>query len=104
MGARDCTPTPAGDSDESKEPNTVTLDDLRWELAAYLYFCATVLRFFDEALSEETLSEAERSGALDVLARARQSFAVNPGLAWGIVSSFRKMSDLNPVDSPRSVG
>ena len=59
------------------------------ELGAYLYHSATLLEFFGEKLDGATLKEAERSRALDQLARARQYLAINSRIARSIITDFR---------------
>jgi hypothetical protein len=70
-----------------------TLIRLGGELVGYYYYSATVLDFFGDGLSDDTLrcAESPESGArsFDHLARSRQTFAVNPRLAWNQVSEFR---------------
>jgi transposase len=39
------------------------------DVAAYLYFAATIIRFFADPLGEQQMKEAESSGVLDKLAR-----------------------------------
>jgi hypothetical protein len=65
------------------------------DLAAYEYFCATVLEYFVEDRPEEDWRRIEEEGhLLDGLAAARQAFAVSPWLAWSRVSAFRRQWDL----------
>jgi Cdc6-like AAA superfamily ATPase len=64
---------------------------LRKELEVYLYYCVTLLDFFgQEDFSVETLKAAERSGGLEQLAKARQSFATNLHIAALAIKGFRK--------------
>ena len=68
------------------------LAKLHFELAAYYYYCATLMQFFNSDLSEERLKAAEDEPGemgIDQLARARQAFAVSPQLAWSMNSEFR---------------
>lgn len=57
------------------------------DLAVYLYFAATVMRFFNDSLDEERLTKAVSSGLLDDLARCRQEFVIGAELAWQKISS-----------------
>jgi hypothetical protein len=69
---------------------------LRLELAAYHYYCATLLQFFDVSLTKKGLKAAEAAtdaASIDQLARARQAFAVSSQVAWSAVSAFREASD-----------
>jgi hypothetical protein len=61
---------------------------LRLEMHTYLYFAATLLGFFSTNLTAAKLKTAEAEGAIDKLARARQSFAVNPYLARTLLDDF----------------
>ncbi|HEV8561136.1 MAG TPA: hypothetical protein VGR06_32830, partial [Actinophytocola sp.] len=64
------------------------------ELAAWLLFAATVVEFFDPAEVATRMGEAEspEAGAkgLELLATARQSLAVSPGLALAYLKRFRE--------------
>jgi hypothetical protein len=78
-------------ADEAAEART-KLARLRIEFAAYLYYCATMMEFFNADLTMERLKEAEEVGgdmSIDQLARARQAFAVSPQVAWSTNSMFR---------------
>ena len=74
------------------------LTSLSVELEVYLYYCATLQEFFgQEDLSPETLKDAEESGKLEQLARARQYFAINPRTVEPAISDFRQMySNVRP--------
>ena len=68
------------------------LAKLHFEVAAYYYYCATLMQFFNSDLSEERLKTAEDEPSemsIDQLARVRQAFAVSPQLAWSMSSEFR---------------
>jgi hypothetical protein len=70
------------------------LVDLTVEFALVTYFAATALEFFLDSLTADELRGAERGqgnrSAIDVLARARQTFSVNRRNAWGLVCQFRR--------------
>jgi hypothetical protein len=74
------------------------LTSLSFELEVYLYYCATLQEFFgQEDPSPETLKDAEKSGKLEQLARARQYFAINPRTVEQAISDFRQMySNVRP--------
>ncbi len=56
----------------------------------------TLLEFFGrEDLNIDTLKEAESSGALEQLAKARQFFALSPRIAESAITGFRKQYDMN---------
>jgi hypothetical protein len=57
------------------------------DLAVYLYFAATIMRFFKDSLDEERLTKAVSSGLLDDLAQCRQEFVMGAELAWQKISS-----------------
>lgn len=73
------------------------LNRLRLEMAAYLYFCSTLLGIFDNSLKEEEVRRLIRNagpGRLARLAQVRSEFAVNPRLAWATTSAFREAHGL----------
>ncbi|WP_028066993.1 hypothetical protein [Solirubrobacter soli] len=82
-------PTFNADGDEVAR----ALERLVRELAAYWYLCVTLTEFFiDERTPFEFLmAESEGGlGSIAQLARARQAFTIDPGLAWQRVSAFRE--------------
>jgi hypothetical protein len=64
------------------------------DLATYLYFAATVIEYFSDSLTEDSLKEAEGSGLLDELAACRQAFTAGPPFAWQQVSDCRSKCGL----------
>ncbi|HVF67838.1 MAG TPA: hypothetical protein VM914_09255, partial [Pyrinomonadaceae bacterium] len=64
------------------------------ELATYIYYWDTLLRFFTDALNEEKLPEAEQSGVLTLFARARQMLGVRPAITRNILDEYRKRAGL----------
>ncbi len=72
-----------------------TLSRLRLEMAAYMYFCATLMETFDDSLVQ---TEVERLSAdadgLARMAQVRSDFAVNPRMAWSTISAFREARGL----------
>ncbi|GAB1340069.1 hypothetical protein ACE1SV_66590 [Streptomyces sp. E-15] len=73
------------------------LNRLRLEMAAYLYFCSTLIGIFDNSLKEEEVRRLIRNtgvGRLARLAQVRSEFAVNPRLAWATTSAFREAHGL----------
>ncbi len=81
-----------------------TLRRLSRELTGFYYYCATLLEIFNDGLTKDQLQKAEASDAgpfsLDHLARSRQTFAVNPLIAWSEVSDFRSAWDLDVFNIP----
>jgi hypothetical protein len=75
------------------------------ELVGYLYYCRTLLELF-EATGDLAVDRLIRvvgdddGRALDVLARARQTFAVNPFVAWDQLSTLRGSYGLAPCELP----
>lgn len=59
------------------------------DLAAYLYFGATVLSYFSETLDEGRLSQAENAGLLEKFAECRQAFVLGAAEAWRRISDSR---------------
>jgi hypothetical protein len=84
-----------------------TLLRLTVELVGYFYYCRTLLEFFDVG-SEESVDrliaavDDPEGRALGKLVRARQNFAVNPFVAWGLVTDFRTRKEirLQPFELP----
>lgn len=89
----------AADTDEMRD-DLEALRRYRTELGGYLYLCSTLLGFFRDDLTQNQLTEAFNSGDLDRLARARQSFALNPGLTRSIIAAFRLSRGLDPSPAP----
>jgi hypothetical protein len=81
-----------------------TLRRLSRELTGFYYYCATLLEIFNDRLTKDQLQKAEASDAgpfsLDHLARSRQTFAVNPLIAWSEVSDFRSAWGLDVFNIP----
>jgi hypothetical protein len=78
---------------ESYRLERQTVRRLVRELIGFYYYCATILDFFNDNLTEDQIrTAAEPSGqdaSLDYLARSRQAFAINARIAWDSVSAFR---------------
>lgn len=88
-------------AESSAATHTDSLASLSTELAIYLYYSVTLLEFFGrEDLNIDTLKEAESSGALEQLAKARQFFALSPRIAESAITGFRKQYGM---DVPRDV-
>ena len=64
------------------------------EFAVYIYYCATLLQFFDDRLNAAKLSEAENKKAFDLLARARQSLSVNPRATRSMIDECRRIINI----------
>lgn len=84
------------------EPMPARLRQLRAEALCYLYFCWTVLDFFDDELTRDKLRDATTGPApsIGLLASARQLLAVNTQLSWNTTGAFRAAWDLPVVDQP----
>ncbi|MFE9451667.1 hypothetical protein [Streptomyces sp. NPDC006739] len=79
------------------------LNRLRLEMAAYFYFCSTLIGIFDNFLEEQALkrlSEGAGPGCLSRLAQVRSEFSVNPRVAWATTSAFRETHDLDSKPYP----
>jgi hypothetical protein len=92
-----------GDIDERR-----TLLRLSVELVGYFYYSRTLLELFDVETNDAvdrliTIVDDDDGRTLDVLARARQNFAVNPFVAWEQVSDFRKDRGLAIFPLPLSL-
>ena len=71
----------------------LNLARLRFDLAAYYYYSATLMQFFNADLTEKRLKAAEEATgdtSIAQLARARQAFAVSPQVTWSMSSAFRR--------------
>lgn len=83
--------------DDSERSGVEELDRIRQELAAYVYYLATVLKLFTDVGDDarrwfsavETPDAPDKPAPLDRLARARIAFATNPNLAREIIGEFR---------------
>jgi hypothetical protein len=62
------------------------------ELTAYLLFAATVIEFLDPAVIATRTGKTER---LEMLAAARQSLAVSPGMSLAYTRRFREVWGLD---------
>ncbi|RJQ82172.1 P-loop NTPase fold protein [Amycolatopsis panacis] len=62
---------------------------LRHHSSAFVFFCATVLELFTDALTEDRLTPS-----LHQLAIARRHLALDPHLAWSTLTDFRKAHDV----------
>jgi len=73
-----------------------SLTSLSTELAVYLYYSVTLVEFFgQEDLDMDTLKQAESSGALEQLARARQFFTISPRIAESAIADFRRQHNMD---------
>ena len=68
-----------------------SIKSLHKGFAAYLYYCITIIDFFDKNLNTSTLKDAEDKGAFDKLARVRQCLSIEPAIAIDIIDTFRSM-------------
>lgn len=67
---------------------------LRFDFAAYAYFCATLQEVFTERLTTENMvnatSTSAEPGTFDALAAARNAFTLDTQFAWRSITRFRK--------------
>ena len=70
------------------------LATLSRQAATYVYYSATLLEVFTPDRVDE-----HKPGTFETLARAKQSLAVHPRLAWLLVDEFREAWNL-PTVSP----
>ncbi|MFI2203807.1 hypothetical protein ACH47Z_24110 [Streptomyces sp. NPDC020192] len=100
-----------GISSSASDPDAVRsaheeLNHLSLEVAAYIYFCSTLIGMFNDSLVQEAverLSFGAGDGCLSRLAQVRSEFTVNPRLAWVTISSFRKAHGLAAKPYPEPV-
>jgi hypothetical protein len=71
--------------------------ELASDLAVYLYFAATVIRYFNDSLDEQQLKMAEDSGLLEGLARCRQKFVMGAAEAWREIDDCRTACHLDTL-------
>jgi hypothetical protein len=76
----------------ASEHEQVAAGRLGLELAAYLLFAATVIEFFDPAVIATRTGKTER---LEMMAAARQSLAVSPGMSLAYTRRFREVWGLD---------
>ncbi len=91
------------------DPAAFAIDRLTHEIAGYWYFAATLIEFFDDTRSIddfEALDIRTGPGSIEHLARARQAFAVDPGIVFTRVSQFRtawRFHTFDPMSQPVAV-
>lgn len=77
---------------------------VRLDLAAYVYFCATLQEVFTDQLDHERILAASSVpaylGSFDALARARNTFALDTALAWHLITQFRAAWSMKTVKLP----
>jgi hypothetical protein len=76
-------------------PNDPSDDDRRLralsiEFGCFLLYCATLMAFFTDQVSEATIRAAEQRGAFEALGKARQSMSLDPKLSWQLCAEFRR--------------
>jgi hypothetical protein len=96
----------AGQTDDVSDRRTLLR--LCIELLGYAYYSRTILELFEVTTDDAvdrliSVVEEDDGQALDLLARSRQTFAVNPWLAWNQVTQFRQGHGLPPFDLPGSL-
>jgi hypothetical protein len=86
------------------EPPTVA--QVRLDLAAYAYYCATLQEIFtdrlDDAQMVKATSKSSGPGSFDALAAARNAFTVDTLLAWNLVTQCRNAWSLETRNSPKA--
>jgi hypothetical protein len=93
-GAGELMVEPSGPKADEPEPIAAdrrTLRRLREELATYLLYCATVRQLFGPNFDARM-----EHGSFDQVAKARQAFAVNPGLARKLLAQIRTEHGMLP--------
>jgi hypothetical protein len=72
------------------------------EIITFTYFVVTVRQFLLGLSDEAEMKAAITNSALDLLAKARQAFAINPGQAWDAVSRTRENPlRIEQIDRPK---
>ncbi|MEM7299311.1 MAG: hypothetical protein AAF391_13720, partial [Bacteroidota bacterium] len=73
----------------SNEDQIKALSELMIEFVSYVYFSQTLVKYFDSQLGQNKLTAAIEDKSLNLLAKARQAFSVNPRLSWSRTTEFR---------------
>ncbi|MFI0469156.1 hypothetical protein ACH347_34215 [Saccharopolyspora sp. 5N102] len=92
------------DLQPSTDCDITALTALRWEAAAYLYFCATIQTIFTNELKEahlEQLTAPTNPQGLELLTKAKQALSLSPQLAWAHLTSFREANNIAPPTRAR---
>ena len=75
------------------EEESAEIANLRFDFAAYSYYCATLQEVFTDQLDSQRMvsatSESGGIGTFDALATARSAFSIDPRLAWRLITQFR---------------
>ncbi|GAA0806210.1 hypothetical protein [Spirilliplanes yamanashiensis] len=92
-------------ADAQDLPQRRELSRLTVELLGYFYYCRTLLELFDVGTdaAADRLGAALRAtggGCLDQLARVRQTFGVNPYVAWRQLTELRSSPAVNLLPFP----
>jgi hypothetical protein len=87
---------------------TPEVAQLRFDFAAYTYYCVTLRDVFNASLTTEHMITATRPssgpGSFDALASARHAFTLDTHLAWRSITAFRQawsMETRDPTTSRR---
>jgi hypothetical protein len=86
------------------EPPAVA--QVRLDLAAYAYYCATLQEIFTDRLDDAQMVKATNKssgpGSFDALAAARNTFTVDTLLAWNLVTQCRNAWSLETQSYPKA--
>ena len=76
-----------------REEEPAEIANLRFDFAAYSYYCATLQEVFTDQLDSQRMvsatNESTGIGTFDALASARSAFSLDPRLAWRLITQFR---------------
>jgi len=79
---------------------------VRFDLAAYAYYCATLQEVFTDRLDDahmvKAASKSSGPGSFDALAEARKTFTTDTLLAWNLVTQCRDAWSLQTREPVRS--
>jgi hypothetical protein len=85
---------------DDKLPDGGTVSGVLVDFTGYLYFCLTLVDFFDSKLDEQRMQIATNpstgAASVDALASARQAFALGAYHAWYGIAGFRAGWHLDP--------
>jgi hypothetical protein len=79
------------------------MTELSWEVACYLYFCATLLEVFTDSLTQERIEAANTgctAGRIEELARGQYLGSAGVQVSWTAVTKFRRAWQLTELPTP----
>jgi hypothetical protein len=84
-----------GKESSTGDKNNPQICTITEQFATYVYYCATLLEFFNEDLDEMKLQIAAGDKGFEKLARARQLISINHRVAKDLITRFRERNNLS---------